>query len=237
VEPTGIVLLSAASAAAALHALIPDHWLPFVLMGRSRNWTLGKTLSLALAAGLLHVVLAVGMALLTYRLGLQGAEAVARGIGEKLEVLSSASLAVFGFLYGAYSWSRERKHHSPSGPHTAGGAAREDAPHHHGHLLEGWFHGRLSGWSLVVVIGVSPCALALPIILASAASLGGGGVLMVAAGFGVVTMLTTLIVTLAAFLSARHVDFPFLNRYGDLISGVLIGMVGTLLLAGEMGGW
>ena len=162
---------------------------------------------------------------------------MARRIGETLEVLSAAGLAVFGFLYGAYSWRRETHHHPAGDPRREGGPDVSDSPHHHGHMLEGWFRGRLSGWSLVVVIGVSPCALALPIILASEASLGGRGVLLVAACFGVVTMLTTLVVTLVAFLSARRVDFPFLNRYGDLISGVLIGLVGAVLLAGEVGGW
>jgi hypothetical protein len=236
-EPAAIVLLASASAAAALHALIPDHWLPFVLMGRSRNWRVGKTLALASAGGLLHVFLAVGMGLLTYRLGREGAEAVAHRIGETLEVLASVGLAAFGFVYGAYSWRRERRHHPAAGTSAPDGAAAQDPHHHHGHLLERWFGGNLSGWSLVAVIGVSPCALAFPILLASAASLGISGVLLVAAGFGTVTMVTTLTITLIASLSARRIDFPFLNRYGDLISGGLIGLVGTLLFAAEVGGW
>jgi hypothetical protein len=89
----------------------------------------------------------------------------------------------------------------------------------------------------VVIIGVSPCALAFPILLASAATLGIHGVLLVAAGFGVATMITTLAVTLIASLSVRRIDFPFLNRYGDLISGILIGLVGVLLFAAEVRGW
>src|SRR5580765_8495204 len=108
-EPSAVVFLAAASAAAALHALIPDHWLPFVLMGRSKNWTLGKTLALASAGGLVHVCLAVGLGLLTYRLGKGSAEAAAHRIGETLEGLSSLALALFGFLYGGVSWYRERR--------------------------------------------------------------------------------------------------------------------------------
>ena len=95
----------------------------------------------------------------------------------------------------------------------------------------------MSGWSLVLVIGVSPCALAFPILLASAAALGMSGVLLVAAGFGVSTMLTTLAITLAGSLSARKIDFPFLTRYGDLVSGLVIGLVGAFLFVREVGGW
>jgi len=236
-EPAAIVFLAAASATAALHALIPDHWLPFVLMGRSRRWSVGKTLALASAGGLVHVFLAVGLGLLTYRLGREGAEAAARRIGETLEVLSSLALAGFGFLYGAYSWNRERHHHPATGAHAEGAGAGPDSHHHHGHLLERWFGGEMSGWSLVLVIGVSPCALAFPILLASAAALGMSGVLMVAAGFGASTMLTTLAITLAGSLSARKIDFPFLTRYGDLISGSLIGLVGAFLFVREVSGW
>jgi nickel/cobalt transporter (NicO) family protein len=237
VEPAAIVFLAAASATAALHALIPDHWLPFVLMGRSRGWSAGKTLALASAGGLLHVVLAVGMGFLTYRLGREGAEAMAHRVGETLEALSSLGLALFGILYGAFSWRRESRHHGGPGGRAGVGTPPPDPHHHHGHMLERWFGGNLSGWSLVAVIGISPCALAFPILLASAASLGISGVLLVAVGFGAVTMVTTLTITLIAFLSVRRVDFPFLNRYGDLISGGLIGFVGALLFAGEMRGW
>jgi ABC-type nickel/cobalt efflux system permease component RcnA len=234
VEPTAVVFLAAACATAALHALIPDHWLPFVLMGRSRKWSVAKTLGLASAGGLLHVCLAVALGVLTYRLGREGAEAAARRLGETLEVLSSLGLAAFGFLYGGYSWYRERRHHPPNEEHSKEMGAARDPHHHHGHLLERWFGGDLTGWSLVTVIGVSPCALAFPVLLASAASLGIGGVLLVATGFGVVTMLVTLAVTLIGSLSARKIDFPFLSRYGDLIGGILIGVVGVILFAWEV---
>ena len=233
-DPAALVYLTAASATAALHALIPDHWLPFVLMGRARRWSVAKTLALASASGMLHVFLAVGLGMLTYALGRGGAEALARRIGESLEVLSAGALALFGFIYGAASWQRERKHH-PAHPSAGTHATSpEEESHHHGHLLEHWFKGRLTGFSLVAVIGVSPCALAFPILLAAAASLGFSGVLMVAAGFGVVTMLTTLAITLVGVLSARRLDFPFLTRYGDLISGGLIGLVGTVVCVGEL---
>ncbi len=234
-DPTSVIFLAAAGTTAALHALIPDHWLPFVLMGRSRKWSVAKTLGLASAAGLLHLCLAVGLGLLTFQLGHEGAQAAARRLGETLEVLSSLGLAAFGFFYGAYSWRREWRHH-PAEEHDHGGEGtpRRDPHHHHGHLLERWFGGDLSGWSLVAVIGISPCALAFPVLLAGAASLGIGGVLLVAAGWGIVTMLVTVAVTLVGFLSAEKVDFPFLSRYGDLISGVLIGLVGLLLFSWEV---
>ena len=231
--PSAFVFITAAGAAAVLHALIPDHWLPFVLMGRSRRWSLARTLALASAGGLIHVCLAVGLGIAVIALGRGGAEAVARRAGETLEFLSAVALALFGFLYGALSWRRERRHHAAS-PGSDGAGSPPEEGHHHGHLLERWFRADLTALSLVVVIGVSPCALALPILLASAASLGVGGVLAVAASFGAVTLITTVGVTLFAVLGTRRLDFPFLSRYGDLASGILIGLVGTLLALSEL---
>ena len=36
-EATGYVLVSTAALTALLHTLIPDHWLPFLLIGRARG--------------------------------------------------------------------------------------------------------------------------------------------------------------------------------------------------------
>src|SRR2546422_9840662 len=105
-DPAALVYLTAASATAGLHALIPDHWLPFVLMGRSRHWSVAKTLALASASGALHVILAVGLGLLTSRMGRGGAEAVAHHVGEPLAGTSSASPAPFGFVYRSGSGFR-----------------------------------------------------------------------------------------------------------------------------------
>jgi putative Mn2+ efflux pump MntP len=38
-----------------LHAIIPNHWLPILAIGRKENWTLGEILSITAIAGLSHV--------------------------------------------------------------------------------------------------------------------------------------------------------------------------------------
>ena len=61
-QPVLLSLLGGGFVAAFLHAVLPTHWLPFVLVGRAQGWTLAKTLAtggnLILAArglvGLLH---------------------------------------------------------------------------------------------------------------------------------------------------------------------------------------
>lgn len=56
---------------AFMHAILPTHWLPFVLVGREQRWSAGKTLGVTALASLGHVaftviigavVVAIGMA-------------------------------------------------------------------------------------------------------------------------------------------------------------------------------
>ncbi len=57
-------LLAAAVALAALHALLPSHWLSFVAVGRARRWSLKSTLWATLLAGIGHVLLTTLLGLL-----------------------------------------------------------------------------------------------------------------------------------------------------------------------------
>ena len=54
-QPVLASLLGAGFAAAFLHAALPTHWLPFVLVGRAQRWTLRRTLGAVVAAGLAHI--------------------------------------------------------------------------------------------------------------------------------------------------------------------------------------
>lgn len=54
-----------------LHAVIPNHWLPMVAIGRKEGWSLSETSRVTLVAGLAHVVSTVIIGLL---LGMIGSE-------------------------------------------------------------------------------------------------------------------------------------------------------------------
>ena len=43
-DATGYALVTVAVATALFHTLIPDHWLPFVLIGNARRWRVGTTI-------------------------------------------------------------------------------------------------------------------------------------------------------------------------------------------------
>ena len=48
-------LLGGGFATAFLHAALPTHWLPFVLVGRAQRWSLDRVMASVVVAGLVHV--------------------------------------------------------------------------------------------------------------------------------------------------------------------------------------
>ena len=69
-----IPLLASGFGVAFLHAVLPTHWLPFVLVGRAQRWSLGMTLVSVLASGLAHIAAtaAVGGLIVVAGLALEG---------------------------------------------------------------------------------------------------------------------------------------------------------------------
>jgi nickel/cobalt transporter (NicO) family protein len=227
VTSTTLFLFLSSCAVAIFHGLIPDHWLPFVLMSRSQGWADRSAAALAGLAGLIHVLISTAVGAMVIVLGADPARGLAARTGQTLEFLAGLLLIVFGLVYGIVAHLREARVHAAGAP-----AASEGHVHVHGHLLERWFRRALTGGALVLIIGVSPCALMVPLLFAASTE-GPAAVVAAAAGFGVCTVLTMMLVTLLATRGMRRLALPFFTRYGDLISGLLIAALGLYVILRE----
>jgi len=50
------ILISTATSIAAVHTFVgPDHYLPFIVLAKSKNWSLFKTLNITFICGLGHL--------------------------------------------------------------------------------------------------------------------------------------------------------------------------------------
>ena len=230
---SALLLFLSSCSTAVIHALIPDHWLPFVLMSRTERWSERRAAALTGLAGFLHVVVTLLAGALTILVGSATVEGLAQRTGRSLGSLIGLLLVVFGASYGLFRHLREARVHAAA---SAGAATPGDPPAAHVlahvHLLERWFHGALTAGTLVVVVGISPCALLVPILFAASAN-GAGALLATALGFALCTIGTMVGVTLVATRGMRSLDLPFFTRYGDLISGALVSAVGLLLMLHE----
>ena len=99
-EPSQFALLTTALATSLLHTLIPDHWLPFVLIGRARRWSVGRTALISGFSGLVHTLGSLMLGGIAWLIGIGAADA----LGETMERASLWLLIGFGGPVAAYSF-------------------------------------------------------------------------------------------------------------------------------------
>ena len=233
-EHAALALLGTTVVMAAVHALIPDHWLPFVLIGRARGWSVHATAAISGFSALIHAVVAVALGAITLALGL-GASAA---IGETVEFASGIMLVAFGFVYAVWAW-RKGGHFHPGGQrahrdadHGCSGVEGPSNPEHlHYHadqslIRDEGFRGAL--W-LAFIIGVNPCVLVLPVVLASAAQ-GFGAVAAVVAAYSMTTVLTMVALSSLGVAVGRQIRLPGLARHMEAVSGLVIAATGAVVL-------
>ncbi|RYD95713.1 MAG: hypothetical protein EOP50_07590 [Sphingobacteriales bacterium] len=116
-----------------LHALIPNHWLPVVAIGRKEGWTLGETSRTTFLAGLAHVASTV---LVGFVLGIIGRE-LSIHVEHFTHVIAPLILILMGFYF-----------------------IRQHYRHHHFHVDGEQLQKRSKGSILVpllVAMFLSPC--------------------------------------------------------------------------------
>ncbi len=97
-------LLMAAVSIAVIHSLAPDHYLPVSAIGRSRRWSLRKTMMFSFAAASIHVS---SSAIMGFAASV-GVNMI--GFAEAVEAHSPIVLVSFGLVYAIVSHFRPHRH-------------------------------------------------------------------------------------------------------------------------------
>ena len=189
-----------------LHALAPDHWLPFVMLGKTQQWSKWKTTTVVFLAGLGHVSSSVVIAIIGLLLG----SAVQHVYGWESIRGNVASMLLIGFgvaytLWGIKQWRQ---------------------PHSHSHS-----HDKakiVSYWTLFALIVFGPCEPLIPLIFASVPY----GWMTVAVVFSIFTFVTLLMMQLQVHMALFGLSFfhsHWLEHAGDIIAGSVIALTGVAL--------
>ena len=81
------VLAATAASIGFVHTVTgPDHYLPFIAIGRARRWSLTRTLSITALCGVGHVLGSVALGSLGIGLGLALSRRLARDMGATLRL-------------------------------------------------------------------------------------------------------------------------------------------------------
>ena len=235
------VLAGTAASLGLVHTVIgPDHYLPFIVISRARNWTLRKTLFVSFLAGLGHILSSVVLGFVGIALGI----AVARLEGVESARGEIAAWLLIGFGLAYFLWGMRRawkgKPHTHAHLHGHAGAhehphSPEHGVHEHVHSHETAEHAHLHGesgkvnitpWVLFTIFVFGPCEPLIPLVMYPAARHSMAGVALVAGAFGLITIATMLIIITAASWGARFVRLGKLERYSHALAGLMIFVSG-----------
>lgn len=210
-------LVAAAVSIAALHALAPDHWVPFAAIARSQRWSTARTVSVTALCGAGHVTVSVFIGTLGAAFGIGLFEA----FGAVLEGVAPYVLVGFGLAYatwGAGRIVRERWHRRM---HATG----EHHHHHHHHHLD---HHALSARALFLLFCADPCVAVIPLMFA-AFSTGWVAAVLVVAAYEMATIVTMVALVLPARAASGAVSGAWVDRFGDVLAGTVIAGVGVVV--------
>lgn len=201
-------LLGGGFVAAFLHAALPTHWLPFVLVGRAQRWGTGRTLSAVVAAGLAHIVTTAVVGGLIVAAGL----ALDQWISGLLPHLSAVLLFLFGTFYLARAMLKR--------PVTAGGPAL-DSP-------EPAVSNRAAFLGLVMLMALSPGEVLLPIYLSSASE-GIAALSLLTIVFALGTVAGMAVFTSLASAGASILRLERWARYEGAVLGLALIILGLIV--------
>lgn len=209
---TASLLVATVAAVGVLHTLVPDHWAPIVVIARQRRWSALRTVQAAAIAGLGHVTSTLLLGVVLWAAG----ASLAQRYGHIVNVVAALALIAFG-LWIAYGGWRELRAH--------GHEHDDDAPDHHHH------HGDPASQrtTLLLILGSSPMVEGLPAFLA-ASTYGFALLATMAVVFALATIVTYAGITGLAMRGLERVSLGPFERYGEVLSGLLVAAVGVFAL-------
>ena len=221
------ILIFTALSIGFIHTLIgPDHYIPFIILGKARSWSLSKTSWITILCGIGHVLGSVLLGLLGVAFGfalnvVEGIEAVRGEVASWLLIGFGVAYGAWGLRLGLRASEHIHEHDHDSGDHHQ---------HRHHHLGK---HAHLHGdgksytpWVLFVIFVLGPCEPLIPMLMYPAAQGNWMDVALVSVAFGVSTILTMLGVVVGTSLGIMNIKLDFMEKYIHALAGLIIAISG-----------
>ena len=210
-----VLLVGAVVAVGILHTIVPDHWVPITIIARQQGWTKREVARTALVAGTGHTVSTLLIGLAVWIAGV----AFATRFGNVVSVVSSLALIAFGGWIAIASLLALRdEEHGHSHDHG------HDHDDEHDHPPK-----RSSRTALLLILGSSPMVEGIPAFFA-AGKYGFGLIAVMAVAFALSTIATYIVLCVSSVAGLQSVSFGRFERYGEVLSGAFIALVGLVFL-------
>lgn len=206
--PIWILLMSTCSVA-FLHALAPDHWMPFAAIAKAQRWRESKLLWVTFLAGLGHVGISIAFGVIGILLGFSLSK-LKNIEGHRGEI---ALWLLIGFGVAYMLWGiKKAKQHKPKD------------------IDEEKFRQKtISVWMIFAIFVLGPCEPLVPLIFLGY-NYGYAGIVISSIVFSVVTIIMMLGQSLLAFRGIQLIKSDIAERYSHALAGLVIALTGIFVM-------
>jgi nickel/cobalt transporter (NicO) family protein len=241
VSSSGPALLAAAAGVGFGHAILPDHWVPLAVLGRTRRYPLSRVARLSGLAGVAHVLVSILLGTVIIVIGLQFRSTIQSAQDTIIGwILIATGIGFAGLELTGHGHSHDHDHDRDH-DHDHDHGDEHDHDDHRGHP-----HGRergeggpqrgMRGLAAVMVpfgAAASPDLTILPVFLA-ATTAGVATAIGSLVIFAAVTIGTIVGLTLAATRGGYQIRGEWLERWGNVFTALVLVIIGALVLTGTI---
>jgi len=210
----------------------PDHYVPFIVLSKARNWSKSKTLWITLISGIGHVSSSVVLGVIGIGLGISinKLESIEAFRGEVVGWM----LFSFGLIYLFYGLYRHLKgnghhhhffyflmprriremHHLPTGEKDMDKNEKTN----------------MTFWMLFLIFVFGPCEVLIPMLIFPAAEHSTIGIVTVAVIFSIATIITMLGIVYLGYKGAKFLNVKEKGEYVHIAAGLVIAFLGVSVL-------
>jgi len=189
-------------ALSVVHFLIPNHWMPIVVMARSERWDQGRSLRIAALAGFSHTASSIIIGVAVGALGLKLTEVSKTA----MELVAPVIFLIFGIMYILAGIRDNIRNHK----------------HRHIHLGEATKKKtRAAVTSIVIAMFFSPC-MEIDTYFFNASLAGWQGILIVLVTYLLVTVAGIILMVRLGLKGVEAVKLQFLEQYEKHIMGFIL---------------
>lgn len=224
-DTTLTTLVLSAITISCLHtASGPDHYLPFIVLSRSRKWSLAKTIWWTTICGLGHILSSVLLGLIGVLVGWQLSKLsmfqdIRGNVSGWCLLLFGAVYLVWGFR-SAYL-NKPHKHFEVYND--------EDIyvyEHKHGEVVAPQSRVKITPWILFVIFVMGPSEPLVPLLFYSGVRRSPLEIIVLIAVFAIFTVLTMLVMVLLGRYGYSFFKTDKLERYVHAIGGAVVTICG-----------
>ena len=223
-----IVLAGAAASIGFIHtALGPDHYIPFIALSKSQNWSKFKTVWVTALSGLGHVGSSILIGVFGYLIGitlfsLESLESIRGNI-------AGWSLIILGLLYTVWGIKKSMNKEPHSHRHFHSDGTLHDHSHDHNNFKHAHIHQKeknTTPWVLFVIFVFGPCEPLIPLLIYPAAENNVFAVVLISLIFSIVTIGTMLAIVFLGLYGLSIIPMKKIQKHIHTLAGFSILMCG-----------